>query len=258
MGPSNENRHEILLKVGGVEIPVLYDTGAAVTCLSKPTYEKYFTRFQRINHNAGVKGAAGNTLGLSGVYKIPVQWKNKKALGQFMVCDHLDLDLIGIDLINELGISYDAKAQQVFTISEEPNALQTTGEVELPALQTSVITARYTGHLTAYTTPVVTIAPPQHRHVTGGPAIVTFNEHNVCQVAITNTAPYPITLRRGEFLGSLDQWSRNDMGEPIPLDHKVVNQFIHKLEAKTQRLMNDQEIDEKANLNVPTSTKLST
>ena len=68
MGPSNENRHEILLKVGGFEIPVLCNTGAAVTCSSKATFEKYFTRFQRMNHNAGVKGAAGNTLGLSGVY----------------------------------------------------------------------------------------------------------------------------------------------------------------------------------------------
>ena len=101
------------------------------------------------------------------MYKIPVQWKDKKALGQFMVCEHLDLDLIGIDLINELGISYDARAQQVFSISKEDNVLVSTGEVELPGLQTSVITAWISGHITAYKTPVVTIAPPQHPHLTG-------------------------------------------------------------------------------------------
>ena len=38
-----------------------------------------------------------------------------------MVCNNLDIDLIGIDLINELGISYDAKAQQVFSISDKPS-----------------------------------------------------------------------------------------------------------------------------------------
>ena len=49
--------------------------------------------------------------------------KQKEVQNQFMVCNNLD-----IDLINELGISYDAKAQQVFSISDEPNVLKVTGE----------------------------------------------------------------------------------------------------------------------------------
>ena len=65
MGPTRENRHEILLKVGGVEIPVLYDTGAAVTCLSRATFEKHFRHYQRHNHSSvGVKGAGDNNLSL--------------------------------------------------------------------------------------------------------------------------------------------------------------------------------------------------
>ena len=136
MGPFKENRHEILLKEGGVDIPVLYDTGAAVTCLSRATFDKHFTHYQRRNHSAGVKGAGDNDLDLYGVYSIPVQWKNKKEVqGQFMVCNNLDIDLIGIDLINDLGISYDAKAQQVFSISDEPNVLKVTGETTLKELR---------------------------------------------------------------------------------------------------------------------------
>ena len=205
MGPTRENRHENLLKVGGVEIPVLYDTGTAVTCLSSATFNKHFTRFQCRNHSAGVKGAGDNDLGIYGVYTIPVQWKNKKEIpGQFMVCNNLDVDLIGIDLISELGIAYDAKAQQVFSISDELDILQVTGETELPALRTSVVTVRYTGNLTPFTTPVATIASPHHRHLTGGPALVSFNHNKVCKVAITNTAPYPVTLRQNEFIGALD------------------------------------------------------
>ena len=255
MGPTRENRHEILLKVGGVEIPVLYDTGAAVTCLSRATFEKHFRHYQRHNHSSvGVKGAGDNNLDLYGIYTIPVQWKNKKEVqGQFMVCNELDIDLIGIDLINELGISYDAKAQQVFSISDEPNVLKVTGETTLKELQTSVVKVRYTGPLTPFATQVVTIASPNHRHLMGGPAIVEFNKNKVCLVAITNTAPYPITLRQNEFIGALDQWT--EVGEPVPLDQKVIDQFIHKLETKTQRFMTDQEIADKANLNVPDQYK---
>ena len=165
----------------------------------------------------GIKGAGDNDLDLYGVYTIPVQWKNKKEIqGQFMVCNHLDIDLIGIDLINELGISYDAKAQQVFSISDEPNVLKVTGETTLKELQTSVVNVRNTGNLTPYSTPVVTIASPHHRHLIRGPAIVQFNQNKVCKVAITNTAPYPITLRQNEFIGALDQWT--GVEQPIPLD----------------------------------------
>ena len=103
--------------------------------------------------------------------------------------------------------------------------------------------------MTPFATQVVTIASPSHRHLIGGPAIVEFNKNKVCLVAITNTAPYPITLRQNEFIGALDQWT--EVGEPVPLDQKVIDQFIHKLETKTQRLMTDQEIADKANLNVP-------
>ena len=118
-----------------------------------------------------------------------------------------------------------------------------TGETELQALHTSVVTVRYTGNLTPFTTPVATIASPHHRHLIGGPALVSFNHNKVCKVAITDTAPYPITLRQNEFIGALHQWT--DVGEPLPLDQKD-----HKLETKTQRLMTNQEIADKANLNM--------
>ena len=127
MGPEKENWHEILLKVDGVEIPVLYVTGASVTCLSRAIFEKYFTNAQRRNHYTSVKGAGNNDLGGYGVYSLPVKYKDKKEeYGQFMLGNNLDVDLIGIDLINKLGISYDAKTQQVFSTSDEPNILQVT------------------------------------------------------------------------------------------------------------------------------------
>ena len=106
MGPTRENWHEILLNIGGVEIPVLYDTGAAVTCLSRATFNKHFTKYQQRNHSSRVKGAGNNNLGLYGVYTIPVKYNNTKEVQvQFMVFNNLDVDLIWINLINNIGIS---------------------------------------------------------------------------------------------------------------------------------------------------------
>ena len=148
-----------------------------------------------------------------------------------MVCNNLDVDLIGIDLINEVGISYNAKVQQVFSLSDKPNILQMPGENTSNTFSTSILKVRYTGQLTPFSTLVATIASPRHRYVTGGPTLVSFDQHGVCKVAITDMAPYVITLLKNEFIGTLDQWT--DVDTPISLDHKVVYKCIHKLEAKT-------------------------
>ena len=76
MGPTRDNRHEVLLNVGGVDILVLYNTWAAVTCLSRATFDKHFIKYQRRNQSSGVKGAGNNDLGLYVVYTIPVKYKN--------------------------------------------------------------------------------------------------------------------------------------------------------------------------------------
>ena len=128
-----------------------------------------------------------------------------------------------------------------------------TGENTLSAFSMLIRTVRYPGQLTLFTTPVATIVPPRHRHITGGPALVSFDHNRVCKVAITNTAHYALMLLQNEFIGTLDKWT--DVNTPIPLDNKVVNQFIHKLETKTQRLITNQEIEQKANLNVPEQYK---
>lgn len=80
--------------------------------------------------------------------------------GQFMVCANLDVNLDGIYLINDFGISYDAKTQQVFSIANSPDILQTTGEVTIPAYTTLITTVKFTGEIVPFATPMATIASP--------------------------------------------------------------------------------------------------
>ena len=138
-----------------------------------------------------------------------------------------------------------------------------TGETTISPFSTTTITAKYTGHIDPYATHVVTVMSPKLRHLRGGPALVKFNDRRVCYLAVTNTAPYLVTIGRNEFISGLDQW--NNLDEPQPLDQDIVTKFINKLETKAQKrllnlsdptkLLSKQEIQDQANLNVPDQFK---
>ena len=63
--------------------------------------------------------------------------------------------------------------------------------------------------------------------------MVKFDDLRVCRIAVTNTAPYSVTIGRHEFIGGLYQW--NNVDDPQPLDSEMVTKFIHKLEKKTHK-----------------------
>ena len=125
------DQHDVTIRIDGQDIPMLYDTGAAATCLTLKTFQRYFSHAQRSNHRTNVIGAGNNDLKLYGAYTLQTSYKNRQALGTFLVCEHLDDDILGIDLINALGMSYDAKAQQIFTISDIQDQLIATGETTI-------------------------------------------------------------------------------------------------------------------------------
>ena len=152
-------RKEITIAIDGHEIPMLYDTGAAATCLTLKTFLRYFPNAQRLNHQTKLVGAGNNNLDLYGIYYLPATYKGQSARGTFMVCQHLEQDILGIDLINDLGLSYDAKTQQVFAISRVPDTLVVTSQTTIQPFSTAVVfaqfkwTAQPSGHNLLRTTP---------------------------------------------------------------------------------------------------------
>ena len=154
-----------------------------------------------------------------------------------MVCKHMDDNILGIDLINDLGMSFDTNTQQVFAISKVPDSLVAIGQTTIQPFSTAIVHAPYTGHLDPQTIPVVTILSTQNRHLQGGPAIVKFNYQKVCQLEVTNTAPYEVTIGQNEFICALDQWTGTD--QPIPLREEMVKKFISKVETKVQKFLRE-------------------
>ena len=66
-----DDRHDVMIRIDGQDIPMLYDTGAAATFLTLKTFQKYFSHAQRSNHKTNIVGAGNNNLGLYGSYTLP-------------------------------------------------------------------------------------------------------------------------------------------------------------------------------------------
>ena len=64
-----------------------------------------------------------------------------------------------------------------FSISNVLGTLRATGDITIPALATRIITAQLKGKLEPFSTPVATVSSPRHRHLTGGPALITINQN---------------------------------------------------------------------------------
>ena len=237
LSSGHDLRYDITIDIDGYKIPMLYDMGAAATCLTLDTFQRYFPNAIRENHQTNITGAGNNDIKLYGVYTLLFTNKGQTTFVTYMACEHLDGDILGIDLINELGMSYNAITQQVFAISDAKDTLVATGKVTIGPISTKVVMARYTGHINPLATHVAPVMSSRIRHLQGGPAIVKFPDHKICKLAITNTPPYKVNFGRNEFIGGLDQWTRVE--SPQPLDPQIVEKFISKWEMKMQKFLQD-------------------
>ena len=60
--------------------------------------------------------------------------------------------------------------------------------------------------------------------IQGGPALIYVSDSALCSIAVTNCAPYPITLKRGSVIGLVeDEGARGEI-EPLS-DTKVTEIF---------------------------------
>ena len=165
-------RHDVTIRIREHNIPMLYNTGAAATCPTLDTFLKYFSYAKLDNHQTSIIGAGNNNLKLYGVYTLPASYKGPKATGTIMVWKHLDDNILSIDLINDLGMSYDAKIQQVFCYFKSEGHLgRHRRNVHL-----TLFHARYMGHIDPYATQLAIVLSPLVRHLQGGPGLVKFNK----------------------------------------------------------------------------------
>lgn len=94
----------------GLTCKWLFDTGAAITCMSIGAFRKIpiDKRPTKINDKGReCRGASGTSLIPVGTYLMSLEWDNKKILHPVTVFQNLNTPLImGIDAIHHMGITY--------------------------------------------------------------------------------------------------------------------------------------------------------
>ena len=124
---------------------------------------------------------------------------------KFLVCKGVNDNIMSIGLANQLKISYNACTQKLCAIAPVPNSLVLHQQTQLLAQSSAAVTTKLHGSWHPEAVYVATLHNPRTGFVVGGPALVSINDQQFCDVAVFNAAPYDILLERGDFMGAIEE-----------------------------------------------------
>jgi hypothetical protein len=151
MTPFNGDRirPRLTAKAGGKTFSWLFDTGASITCMTQASFHAAFphTKPCRVQNSQHCTAASGDKLNSLGIYKIDLFIKGKKFTHPINVMDTLTDNIIGIDFMHKNKLHYDVQTRRVKIAGIEGDQIVAIKEQVLPALASTVITARYKGKI---------------------------------------------------------------------------------------------------------------
>ncbi len=153
-----------------------------------------------------------------GIYEIDIFIKGKKFTHHINVMDTLTDNIIGIDFMHKNKLHYDVQTRQVKIASIEGDQIVAIKEQTLPALASTVITAKYKGKNIPDANFIANIFSPRTPMVSGMPAIVSIDKNNNC-------APYDVTINRGDILGIMDI----EKDELIPMEDSTISAILQNM-----------------------------
>jgi hypothetical protein len=163
-------------------------------------------------------------------------------------------NIIGIDFMHVNQMNYDSSKQITFA-HMLMNALYSVKETTITALSSMVISTKFKGQIWDTAKPIATIHSPQNLNILGMPAWVTIAQFKNCKMVIDNCAPYDIVITRNKVLGILEF----EPEECIPMTKNSISAIIadihHKFPKVPKKKFSRVDIEQKANLQVPTEFK---
>jgi hypothetical protein len=140
---------------------------------------------------------------------------------------------------------YDVQSRQVKIAGLEFDQIVAIKEQTLPALTSTVITAKYKGKVSKDQNYIASIFSPKTPMISGMPAIVSIDKNNNCKIILDNCAPYDVTISRNDILGIMD----------TEMEDSTISAILQNIEKKLpkvpKRKLTRDEIAAKAHLNVP-------
>jgi hypothetical protein len=148
-------------------------------------------------------------------------------------------------------LHYDVQTRQVKISGVEIDQIVAIKEQTLPALASTVVTAKYKGKVNSSVNYIASIYGPRMPMISGMPAIVSIDKNNNCKIIVDNCAPYDIIIDRNDILGIIDI----EPDELIPLENSTILSILQDLDKHLPKVpkkkLTKSDIAEKAHLNVP-------
>jgi hypothetical protein len=250
-------RPRLTVKAGNKTFSWLFDTGAAVTCMNRQSFDLAFAhnRPRKISGAQSCVAASGDKMSSLGVFEVDLWIKGKKFTHPVNVINELNENIIGIDFIHAHQLTYDVLSRQVKFASAYTNSIAAVKQTILPAMTSTVVNAKYKGKTDPNAIYVVNICAPRTPMVSGMPSIVSIDKFNNCKIVIENCAPYDVTLERDDILGIMEI----EEEELVPLTDDFISsvcQDIHDRFPKVKKKrFSRQDIQKRCNLQVPEEYK---
>jgi hypothetical protein len=171
-------RPRVTARAGGKMFSWLFDTGASVTCMTAESFKAAFphSKPHRVQNAQHCTAASGNQMNYLGIFKIDLQIKGKTFKHNINVIDQLTDNIIGIDFMHKHKLHYDVQTSQVKISGIEINQIVAIKEQTLPALASTVVTAKYKGKVNKDMTYIASIFVPNTPTISGMPAVVSIDK----------------------------------------------------------------------------------
>jgi len=171
------------------------------------------------------------------------------------VIDQLTENIIGIDFMHKHKLHYKVQTRQVKIAGIEIDQIVAIKEQTLPALTSTVITAKYEGKVNKDMKYIASIFAPKTPTVLGMLAVVSIDKNNNCKIIVDNRALYDVIIDRNDVIGFMDI----EMDELIPMEDSTIVAILSDIDKHLPKVPKKKllkaEIATKANLNVPNEYK---
>ena len=141
--------------------------------------------------------AGGQNLKVRGLYNIPLQILDKTITHPvYVISDLNEPGIIGIDFINQNGLSYHPQRQGFYWEGDESwftGCIRATKEIKIEALSTKIVHANMFSSngnkIEKADHCIATISNPERPWIMGGPALVDSDNNGQCYVEIFISMP---------------------------------------------------------------------
>ncbi len=235
----------------------LFHTGASVTCMTAESFHAAFPfdkpcRVQNAQH---CTAASGNKMNSLGIFKIDLQIKGRSYKHNINIINQLTDNIIGIDFMHRHKLHFDVQTEQAKISGVEIDQIVAIKEQTLPALASTVITAKYKGKVNNSVNYITSIFAPRTPMISGMPAIVSIDKNNNSKMIVDNCAAYDVVIDRNNILGIMDA----ETDDLIPLEDSTISPILQDIDKHLPKVpkkkLTKAEIAQKAHLNVPDQYK---